>query len=242
MIRAKRTYSLEDRLNAFFAAARDKLRPEPIVAPLVQQYPELENLRKVFRDLQKPLEMSRRDGAFLNVWKAAGLKRDEVRNSAALATLLDHRQLGQDGRLLLGAFLDRLRRAGKASVPNEMQVGEPYTVGTEICPLGDATNRVDLSIEGTSFFLYIEVKIDAGEGDRQLDRYRAVASNRALLVGKRPFFIFLSPRPPKVPRDDVVHATWKDLASAARAVSRRKTGLNASLLRQFSEHSKGFGG
>jgi PD-(D/E)XK nuclease superfamily len=53
------------------------------------------------------------------------------------------------------------------------------TVVVEECPDGDRASRVNVQADDPGFFLVIEVKIDAPEQPRQLERYCDIASARA---------------------------------------------------------------
>jgi hypothetical protein len=110
--------------------------------------------------------------------------------------------------------------------------------------LGQAENRVDLSIEGRDFLLIIEVKIDAGEGPVQLQRYDEILRAKAALLGKRPSLLYLSPRPPESAPCGTVHARWTDVVSAAQEVGRAYKSGDASLfsvvLFHFAAHLAAF--
>jgi len=236
--------SRRQRLQTFFRKAHARLgrktRPEPKPGVRV----DAGQLQAMLAALRGPLAAARADGTFLNAWTAAGLKRDEVRNSSVLATLFDPRLCGDQARFFLSAFLRRLRGAGTSHFPTADELAQPYTVVTEACPLGSADNRVDLSIEGATFLLVVEIKIDAGEGDQQLGRYVDVAMRKAQLLGKGLSLVFLSPRLPAAPPAAVVHATWRDVTAAARQVSRSplddKQAFKARLLDNFAAHVAGF--
>ena len=232
--------ALHNRLNAFFVEARTHFQKKSVVRPQNQQIISIDKLRDTFRKINAPLAEMRIDGALLNVWKASGLKRDEVRNSSALAALLDPQQIGSDAKRILKEFLNRLRWSGNAPLPSHSQLEEPYRVAVETNPYGQESNRIDLSIEGSTFFLYIEIKIDAVEGEDQIDRYIAVMKSRADVLLKQSFFIYLSPRSSKKFYQEVTHANWKDIATAVRNVSRSSSDINSRLLKQFAEHVKHF--
>ena len=92
-----------------------------------------------------------------------------------------------------------------------------FTPGCRNChSLGD--NRVDIEISGEDFYLCIEVKIDAVEGNEQLRRYLDVARERA---GNRPFrIVYLSRnelRKLSTDSEKVVSTTWATFAAAIRS-------------------------
>jgi len=252
-----------DRLQAYFRLARARRR-SPRLAPDFNRLAQfLRDAHELFRrptqaqpppslnlnfgrltaalaTLKRPLALARAQGKFLNVWAIAGLKRDEVRNAAVLATLFDPRRCGEQARTFLAAFLSRLRNTGAESLPSDDELQEPYTVDTEVYPIGNMENRLDISIDGPSFLLVVEIKIKAPEGDHQLDGYLSVMNRRAQVLGKRPSLIFLSPRPPRMPMVSVTHASWRDVVLSARDVIGPKKsierGFNVQLLEQFASH------
>jgi len=129
-------------------------------------------------------------------------------------------------------------------LPDEADVRAGYVVRIEDCPLGGGENRVDLSIEGRKFLLFVEVKIDAREGREQLPRYDLVLRAKAALLNKRPALIYLSPRSPENRPPDIVHATWNDVVFAARQAGTMdrfgERPLFSVLLLQFAAHVAAF--
>lgn len=116
----------------------------------------LHNLESVMPDARK--------GAFLcDPWEVACLGRDEVRNSAVLAWLLNPRGSHGIGDKALIALLNAL------NFPTD--TGKYCYVRTESNPTGEIENRVDIEIDSEKFYLVIEVKIYALEGDKQVERY-----------------------------------------------------------------------
>lgn len=239
---------LPDRLARFFeqfrslkadAAKRISEPPQQCSTPLDHTV-----LGQMFECLRKPLEQARAAGAFSNVWTIAGLRRDETRNTAVLASFFDqksHREIGAD---FLWAFLQRVGRSATGLLPDEGDVRRGYTVRTEDIPIGREDTRVDISIEGSGFLVLIEVKIDAGEGLNQLSKYNEVLQTKADLLEKRRALIYLSPRPPKLLPPNGIHATWNDVVVAAGQAGRRhkpeQRPLFASLLLQFAAHAAAF--
>jgi hypothetical protein len=239
---------LADHLTHFFEQFRSLSPPKPSPDLKLPAAPgkllDPKSLEATLQALREPLAQARSAGAFLNVWSTAGLKRDEVRNTAVLASLFDPRSYPEAGPDFLWAFLQRATRSSEAFLLQKAEVLSGYTVRTEEYPLGQAESRVDLSIEGHSFLLMIEVKIDAIEGLAQLSRYDDVLRKKAIALGKRPALIYLSPRPPKNLPAEAIHATWSDVVLAARQVGRTCIGANSSLvntlLLQFAAHAAAF--
>jgi hypothetical protein len=158
----------------------------------------------------------RQQGKAVDVWQLAQIGRDELRNCSILGWLLNchgshgqgaaflkklllHMQCGQD-RMELG-LLDGYR----------VIIEESYD---EYEPSNDQQrSRVDIVLEGPTFLLLIEAKIQSGETDNQLERYLRIGRVRA---GVRPWhlvYLTLDGRPPQddTLKDKVVCVRWRDL-------------------------------
>lgn len=186
----------------------------------------------VCQTLSGPLARAAASGQLSNVWAIAGLKRNEVRNAAALGSLWSPGLFPETAAAFLRAFLHRLPGLSALPIGSELDAG--YTVRTEECPLGDASSRVDLSIEGRNFLLVVEVKIDAPEGEQQVTRYNEVLQAKAQLLGKRPVLVLLGPRPPRT--GAAVHANWADVAAAAQATARQRKAAERTFADQLLQH------
>lgn len=231
--------SLATRLRVFLPAFR-ALVPERGTRVLEQSQPlEARTLKLVLDKLRAPLERARDAGAFLNPWTAARLGRNEVRNAAALATLIDARLMGSIGRAFLVALLGNLKLQDQLPSPDELAGG--YRVRREHCPSGEQGARIDLTIEGKSFVLGIEIKIDAVDQKDQLDRY-ITACRVWAGPGRRYAVVYLSPWPPTregAQRIDVPHLEWRTVARAARSVlphRPRDFNFGHQLLEAFAQH------
>jgi hypothetical protein len=117
-----------ERLAGFLIAAGPLLRLP--VSP-TSALPSAERLGRIVKALRPHLEQSRTKGRHLNVWAVAGLKKDEVRNAAVLATLLDPQQLGGLSRAFLANILEEVGLGSPAFAA--IDVMEPYSVMTEAC-------------------------------------------------------------------------------------------------------------
>ena len=164
-----------------------------------------------------------------NPWALAGLKRVEVRNAATLAGLWRSSIVGT---AFLDAFLRRINV--KERLPERTVLEQGYGVRIEDCPLGLASDRVDITIEGRRFLVGIEVKIGAGLGPRQLERYVETIRTRAGR-DRRWAVVMLAPRPDT--RPDVVPARWHDVAAAAEQIAEQfPADHHAWLVSQFGAH------
>lgn len=82
-----------------------------LIAPVFEPPPAIDigAAKSFFTQYKHEYASFWKDGGAINVWEAAGLKRDEVRNTAVLSWLLDcHGSHGQ-GSLFLECFLESLK-------------------------------------------------------------------------------------------------------------------------------------
>ncbi|MBV8686826.1 MAG: PD-(D/E)XK nuclease family protein [Alphaproteobacteria bacterium] len=229
--------ALADRLALLIPALRDAMQraPDP-------QLPSLSasRLEDILIRLRDPLSEATRGGAFVEVWSVAGLRRNELRNAAVLAWCLDPQgSHGLGGRVLMALFgrlrpqLPRLdlERLGNASVV------------TEECPLGDDENRVDIGITGDDFVAFLEVKVDAGLGHLQLERYvEAAAAKRAALGKEHAFVMLLVPKGFRGSHREAITLTWRDMARVLDSASAQApaASLTETLFRHFADHVRQF--
>lgn len=234
------------RLERVFRQLKPLLRnTRPQVADvLAGRIPDAGSLGRTLEVLRASLADARRSGALTNVWTTAGLKRDEVRNAAVLASLFSPLDAGDRAVPFLLAFLSEVEGLDRSRLPLATDLERGYSVQTEACPLGATDDRVDLSVEGATFLLLIEVKIDAAEGPAQLSRYNEILRRKAQAVGKRPALIYLSPRPAREPPPDAFYADWSAVRRAARLVATARPKVQRtfqdSLLAHFAEHVRNF--
>lgn len=226
---------LAERLDGFL----QKVRPMLVrLAPNPPRSIAASSLELLLSQIRAPLGAARAEGAFMNLWKVAGLKRSEIRNAAALAWLLDPRGTHGLNDAILRALLGRVQRAPAWLARNANFRG--ITVETEESPVGSLENRIDISITGSTFLIFVEVKIDAQEGLRQLERYQAEAENKALSLGVRNalvIYMTLDGRPPKG-GDEVATLSWRDVEHSVSAVSRTlaRADTRRAILDQFTAH------
>jgi hypothetical protein len=225
-------------LSSFSAAWR---AGRPIASVKATEVPERLSVERLALALTA-LNVAVRDilnrGDAFDPWAAARLRRDEVRNASVLAAFLTPRQTGDLAYRFLHALLRRLDDP-RGSLPTLAMLRHGYRVRTEDCPLGLSSERVDLTLEGPSFLLGIEVKIDAPEGDDQFGRYVRTITRRARDGDRSAHVVILARRRMKVP--DAIAADWSDVASAAREIAATDPANPISrVLRSFAAHVGGF--
>lgn len=189
------------------------------------------------RSLAVPMARAGDQGGLLNIWSIAGLRRDELRNAQCLANLWTMDFGGTVSRTFLAAFLD----LAIADVDWLAELSEGYHVATEISPLGNQGDRVDLVIETARRTIGIEIKIDAGLGPRQLERYVTAIGTRARWRHAKPHVVLLAPFASALA--EVASVTWSTVADAARSVGRaRSIGLTfvEESIVSFGEHVRAF--
>lgn len=190
----------------------------------------------------------------------AGLKRNEVRNTAVLAWLLDcHGSHGQ-GKYFLECFLDCLRKILENSEVCALNIkNNHFKNGYQTIPEESfweeeqsskqvKESRIDIVIDGRDFLLFIEAKIDAGEGESQIPRYKKIIETYA---GKREYgLIFLTPdgRKDKNKTKGVATLSWmqfanyleKDVQDFIRKMDIREWPLWVMPVLQFCQHIRTF--
>ncbi|QLI82645.1 PD-(D/E)XK nuclease family protein [Chitinibacter fontanus] len=162
------------KLLLFFQQIAPLLPKSQSISPVTQVNPT--QLQDWLEHIKQPLIRAKQGGLGFNPWIIANIKRDEVRNSAVLAWLLNPNGNHGLGKLALCALVRGIPELGLSEALN---TSSRCSVRTESNPDGDRSNRVDIEIDADHFYLLIEVKIDAAEGIDQLSRYGALCEQRA---------------------------------------------------------------
>ncbi|WP_164879627.1 PD-(D/E)XK nuclease family protein [Afifella aestuarii] len=173
----------------------------------------------------------------MNVWGVAGLKRDEVRTSAVLEWILDCSGSHGFGSAVLEEVLALLGPANPEL--SELDLRQGYVTRREHCVFADQTNRVDITAVLPTTILFIEVKIGAPEGRKQLTRYRELAQKMAAALGKERSFVLYLTTGRVSDEQDIISFTWRDVAKAIRrAVEKREKrgAIAGEVLLQFAGH------
>ena len=158
----------------------------------------------------------RAQGRMVDIWCVTGIGKDELRNSAILAWLLDcHGSHGQGAAFLrqlfscLPGWKERVVAADyRTRIESSYDENEPE--------VSKKRSRVDIEVDGPSFFLLLEIKIQAGETDNQLERYLRIGEARK---GNRPWTLLFVTPDGRPPADAALHGqthclSWRTLGRA----------------------------
>ena len=231
------------RLQAFFEEfkrlelrihSQKDLQPQPVNQLPASQYHDF------YQSFARLHQVEKQRGVEINVWQQAGLKRDEVRNTAVLAWWLDCYGSHALGNQLLKTMLSTLPISEKLPTLDEI---EDYWVRVESLPLGETENRIDIEIKGKNFLIFIEVKINAREGDKQLERYYNLLHEKADLYGleKRVLIYLTRNSAPRITIDDCICLSWNNLTLAIGKIKLPAQALfSQRLLHQFCQHIQSF--
>ena len=159
----------------------------------------------------------------LNVWEAVNLARSELKHCSFLRWLLDPRGSHYQGNLFLKRFIERYSER----LPNVRKDELSFCNVKSEDSYSDA-GRVDISITGRSFIIVIEAKIDAGEQEKQLSRYRNISENVVI--------VFLTKDGGEATTGDAdLYIAWKDIGEICKEfVKECKNPWLAELVRQYS--------
>ncbi len=190
----------------------------------------------------EPLYLNERlRGSEINVWGQSGLKQDEVRNTAVLAWWLDCNGSHGLGDLLLKALLAGLPISD--TMPPASTINNDYRTKAESLPMGERENRIDIELSGADFLIFIEVKINAGEGYQQLSRYQGLIKKKSESYGMCHGGIVYLTRygDDKKNEQGCISLSWAQLAHSFRSVKLPvEAFFSQMLLKQFCEHIENF--
>lgn len=179
--------SLSKRLPVFFTALHaclpDQSFAESAPAPEILLV-DVDRLKGWLSTLREPTMRARAQGVFCDPWRVAKLGRDEVRNAAVLAWILDPRGDHGHGNIFLCALIDEINRRNPPQhlpLPNE---SEWVNVRPESYLDSELKNRVDIEVNAAALYLLVEVKIKAVESEKQMEGYGDHAEK---LAGNRPW-------------------------------------------------------
>ncbi len=234
---------LQNKLAIFFqkwvletTELTDVIKPEAIQHDI--NHLALSHFFNAYQHARQPMLEAMKQGMFVNVWQTAGLKHDEVRNSKVLQWFLNPNGNHGQSDALLKQFITLL--------PIEFQNLDTQSsrVIAESCPLGEGTERVDIEVDAQHFLLFIEIKINAYEGQEQLNRYLNIAQRKA---HNRPWMVVYLTNQPQLPvmhrnKQNLIAISWQQVAKAFLQYSKQAETHNRSawLVQQFAEHIQAF--
>lgn len=231
--------SFVQHLDVFFQSWQKIHLEQPVLEKTISVEPvHLSNFFDAFKQALVPIVEAKQQGLMLNVWKNSGLGSDEVRNSKVLKWFLDCNGDHGQGNTILVQLLQLLPKPFRGFEP------QFYSTIEECCPLGNLENRVDIEIDAPEFLIFIEVKINANEGVKQLQRYKDIAQKKA---GGRPWLVVYLTRDGKLPPNYLDHAeglyglSWRDIARAFKqqyACCQNSSNRSLWLLSQYADHIK----
>lgn len=224
---------MED-LAPFFAYGPKSV---PNVTAISKSGVSIDALGTFLRDVKVPLNRARDEGKMGNIWELAGLKRYEVRVSAVLAELWRPDFAGQMSRNFLASYLGGALK----DVDWLAELRNGYHVETEVRPVGEREDRVDVVIRTQHHLICVEVKIDAGFGHRQMERYIDSMARSAALSGRSAHVVTLAHYDPQF--DGVIATTWGDVSNAAEAAAGRPVrhrGFAAKNIAMFGAYVRRF--
>lgn len=235
--RALKPQPLEIRLAHFLNSARALTVPEPRPVPPPAPTNDLARLRGALVALGPALERRRRSAPDLNLWTVSGIGVDEIRVSSVLAWFLN--PTGSHGE---GArFADAVWRAAGGEALGFDLWGLRRSA-TEVCPLADLADRVDVVLDGDDVSVFIEVKVHAGLQPAQLQRYLAAVERSARLRNKaNAALIYLAPYRADLPPGPCLWLDWRRLATAFRTAAQDcRTPLVRQSALHFAQHVETF--
>ncbi|MCU4582996.1 PD-(D/E)XK nuclease family protein [Acinetobacter gyllenbergii] len=258
--------SFEKKLDLFFKEWRDlSLIEEVPEQPLCIDSMRLEHFFQNFDLAVEPIRVAKKQGFALNVWKAAGLKKDEVKNGQVLKWFLDWRgDHGQENEILkmfLEILPEQFHPPENQTLEEKKNYLMNYSVTAEshyfavndLCmDFGKEINdqsirknsRIDIEIDAKEFLLFIEVKINANEGKGQLQRYYDIAKKRA--DGRKKWAIVYLTKDGKLPKEysasEYIGISWTRVSEKLSEYAEQEDINNrgAWLAKQFADHIKSF--
>lgn len=166
----------------------------------------------------------------VNVFDILGMARNEIRHSRMLRWLLDAKEFHGLGSLFLRTFFQKLCDSGADAIKLLTSNLDSYVVIPEY-------KHIDLLLisHESNIVVAIENKVDSGEHDNQLQRYKEVIIRD--FPGYHREYVFLSPG-----RDDASDPDWHalDYASVLDAVSycRRRADGAAEAMMMLAQYER----
>lgn len=177
---------------------------------------EIELLERFIADNDDLLSLEERIGRF-NIFDALGLERLEIRHSNFLAWLLTPGESHGLGDIFLKAFLmDLFRKARQRDTSPPVSPVELDGADLRGVDVRREWKNIDLLVtcEEPGFVVAVENKIDSGEHDDQLERYRNTIANDFQLQKRKRLLVFLALKGGRPSDGDWVPYSYKELYGA----------------------------
>ena len=174
----------------------------------------LQALERFVAENDDLLTLEEQIGRF-NIFDALGIARVEIRHSNFLAWLLTPGESHGQGDLFLKAFLmDVLRKARQQGAEPPISAVELDGAELRGLEVRRELRYIDLliSCEEPRFVIVIENKIDSGEHDDQLQRYKDTVASE--FPDTKSLFVFLTPEGDDPSDEDWVSYSYADLHQA----------------------------
>jgi hypothetical protein len=208
-------------------------------------FPDPATFAALCGQLGSKLKQYRASGDLIDIWNVAGVGRNELRNTAVLAWMLDPRGSHGQGSALLSSVIRKIERL-TAMIELRSISFEDVFVSTEYRPLGSMRDRIDIRIETPRLLTFIEAKIDAGLGFEQLERYRDSVNSKAAMIANRhqancdTAVVFLTPSRSWAGPEDTLHISWTDIASSLDEIAETAPPLPKLVFQSFAAHMRKF--
>lgn len=196
----------------------------------------VDDLSLFFDKLSMMYDSALKKGDMFNVFDVLSPKEDEVKNCKILRWILDCNGSHGLGQRLANALFRKLEIDG-------INLDKIYRCSTEVCPLGNQENRVDIVLTSDEFVIYVEVKINANEGEEQISRYVKSISTQGM--GKKQAVIFLTktgyyPKSTDGIYNEIYPVSWKELADVFLDELREINSIPVHFIRCFCNHILNF--
>ena len=182
---------------------------------------------KAFIDDNEDLERLETILDQFNLFESLGLVRQEIRHSAFLRWLLDPRETHGLGDYWLRQFLRQIIKAGEGMSGGFLSLFDLDDLNLGQAEVRKEWRNIDLLIldQEHRFVCVIENKVDSGEGEGQLERYRHIVEQE--FGDYKKAFVFLTISGDDPSDDSYIPVSYSDLvATIENALKRRESQLN----------------
>ena len=200
-------------LAAYFQGLPRTKQPETVnVTAVADAFEKMRNMLAAERQWRKKWCPD------LNIWRATSLGRHELENCSVLAWLLSPDAAHEQGPLFLREILNGAGLGHLAALCE----GGHYRVNTE--SFESDSDRVDLTVEGRQFLVWIEAKTGSAERKDQIRNYSALLSQKTRarrLSSSQATLVFLTPTGRDARTGQAKPLSWLTVARALQSASDR---------------------